>query len=101
MLQSKLFTRVTKEAPKDEVSFNGKILIQAGFVDKLSAGVFSFLPLGLRVLNKISNIIREEMDKIGGEEILMRAWCKKKIGLRPDAFFGGGGKKNPFLGTCF
>jgi prolyl-tRNA synthetase len=78
MLQSKLFTRVTKEAPKDEVSFNGKILIQAGFVDKLSAGVFSFLPLGLRVLNKISNIIREEMDKIGGEEILMPVLVQKE-----------------------
>jgi prolyl-tRNA synthetase len=78
MLQSKLFTKVTKDAPKDEVSFNGKILIQAGFVDKLSAGVFTFLPLGLRVLNKICNIIRQEMDKIGGEEILMPVLVPKE-----------------------
>jgi len=78
MLQSKLFTKVIKEAPKDETSFNAKILIRAGFIDKLSAGIYSFLPLGLRVLNKISNIIREEMDKIGGEEILMPVLVPKE-----------------------
>jgi prolyl-tRNA synthetase len=71
MLQSKLFTKVIKEAPKDEVSFNAQVLIRAGFIDKLSAGIYSFLPLGLRVLNKISQVIREEMNAIGGEEILM------------------------------
>jgi prolyl-tRNA synthetase len=78
MLQSKLFTKVTKDAPKDEVSFNAKTLIQAGFVDKVSAGIYSFLPLGLRVLNKISHVIREEMDKIGGEEILMPVLVPKE-----------------------
>ncbi|MDD4902085.1 MAG: His/Gly/Thr/Pro-type tRNA ligase C-terminal domain-containing protein [Patescibacteria group bacterium] len=78
MLQSKLFTKVTKEAPKDEVSFNAQVLIRAGFIDKLSAGVYSFLPLGLRVLQKISDIIREEMDKIGGEEILMPVLIPKE-----------------------
>ena len=78
MLQSKLFTKVSKDAPKDEVSLNAQVLIRAGFIDKLSAGVYSFLPLGLRVLNKISQVIREEMDKIGGEEILMPVLVPKE-----------------------
>jgi prolyl-tRNA synthetase len=78
MLQSKLFTKVIKEAPKDEVSFNAQTLIRAGFIDKLSAGVYSFLPLGLRVLRKIGDVIREEMDKIGGEEILMPVLVPKE-----------------------
>lgn len=77
MLFSKLFTKTIKDLPKDETSFNAKSLIRAGFVDKLSAGVYSYLPLGLRVVNKISNIIREEMNIIGGQEILMPALIPK------------------------
>ncbi len=79
MRQSQLFTKTTKEAPKDEVSLNSRLLIQAGFVDKLMAGVYSYLPLGLRVLNKIKNIVREEMNAIGGQEILMPALTPKEI----------------------
>ena len=71
MRQSQLFTKITRELPKDETSFNAQILIRAGFVDKLAAGIYTYLPLGLRVLNKISNIIREEMEAIGGQELLM------------------------------
>lgn len=71
MLQSQLFTKTRKEAPADEVAKNAKLLIRAGFVDKLQAGVYTYLPLGLRVLKKIENIIREEMDSAGGQEILM------------------------------
>jgi len=71
MLQSKLFTKILREVPKDEKSINAQLLIRAGFVDKLMAGVYSFLPLGLRVLERIENIIREEMNNIGGQEILM------------------------------
>mgnify|MGYP001569599482 FL=1 len=67
---SKLFTKTRKEAPKDEVAKNARLLIQAGFIHKELAGVYSYLPLGLRVLNKIENIIREEMNAIGGEEVL-------------------------------
>lgn len=77
MLQSKLFTKTIKEAPKDEASFNARILIRAGFIDKLSAGVYSFLPLGLRVLRKITAIIKEEMESIGAQEILMPALSPK------------------------
>ena len=60
MKQSQLFTKTQKDAPKDETSVNAKLLIRAGFVDKLMAGVYTLLPLGLRVMKKIENIIREE-----------------------------------------
>jgi prolyl-tRNA synthetase len=73
MKQSQLFTKTRKEAPKDEVSKNAELLIRAGYVHKEMAGVYSYLPLGLRVLNKIENIIREEMNAIGGQEVQMTA----------------------------
>lgn len=79
MKQSQLFTKVSKEAPKDEKSVNAQFLERAGFVDKLMAGVYSFLPLGLIVLGKIENIIREEMKKIGGQEVLLPALHPKEI----------------------
>lgn len=79
MRLSKLFTRTVKETPKDELSFNAQILIRGGFIDKLAAGVYTFLPLGLRVHNKICRIIREEMDKIGGQEMLMAALTPKEL----------------------
>ncbi len=73
MLQSHLFTRTRREAPKDEVAKNAQLLIRAGFIHKEMAGVYSFLPLGLRVLRKVEKIIREEMDAIGGQEVLLTA----------------------------
>ncbi|MCR4330558.1 MAG: His/Gly/Thr/Pro-type tRNA ligase C-terminal domain-containing protein, partial [Patescibacteria group bacterium] len=66
-----LATKTRKEAPADEVANNAKLLIRAGFVDKLGAGVYTYLPLGLRVLKKIENVIRKAMNEAGGEEILM------------------------------
>jgi len=71
MKQSQLFTRTIKELPKDETSFNAQALIRAGFVDKSAAGVYSFLPLGWKVINKIKNIVIEEMVGIDGQEINM------------------------------
>ena len=71
MKQSQLFTKTRKEAPKDEVSTNAKLLIRAGFIDKLMAGAYTILPLGLLVMKKIENIIREEMNAIGGQELFM------------------------------
>lgn len=71
MRQSELFTKTKKDAPSDEVAKNAKLLIRAGFVDKLQAGVYTYLPFGLRVLKKIENIIREEMNHAGGQEIFM------------------------------
>ncbi|HRY82867.1 MAG TPA: His/Gly/Thr/Pro-type tRNA ligase C-terminal domain-containing protein [Candidatus Moranbacteria bacterium] len=71
MKQSQLFTKTQKQAPKDEVSRNAQLLIRAGFINKEMAGAYSYLPLGLSVLNKISNIIREEMNAVGGQEVFM------------------------------
>src|SRR6185295_15017461 len=71
MRQSELFTKTRREAPSDETDLNAKLLIRAGFINKEMAGVYDYLPLGLRVLKKIENIIREEMNAIGGQEVLM------------------------------
>lgn len=69
MRQSQLFTKTRKDSPKDEVSKNADLLIRAGFIHKEMAGVYAYLPLGLRVLKKIEHIIREEMNGIGGQEV--------------------------------
>jgi prolyl-tRNA synthetase len=71
MRQSELFVKTERNAPKDETALNAQLLIRAGFVEKLTAGVYNYLPLGLRVLRNIERVVREEMNKIGGEEILM------------------------------
>lgn len=71
MRQSQLFTKTRREAPKDEVSKNAQLLIRAGYVHKEMAGAYSYLPLGYRVLQNIITVIREEMNKIGGQEVLM------------------------------
>ncbi|MCK9379087.1 MAG: His/Gly/Thr/Pro-type tRNA ligase C-terminal domain-containing protein [Candidatus Moranbacteria bacterium] len=79
MRQSKLFTKTRKEAPKDEVSLNAQLLIRAGFINKEMAGVYSILPLGLRVINKIANIVREEMNVTGGVELQSTALQKQEV----------------------
>jgi len=79
MKMSQLFTKVSKETPKDEVSKNAQLLVRAGFVYKEMSGVYSFLPLGLRVIEKIKNIIREELNKVGGQEIFMTTLQKKDV----------------------
>ena len=78
MRQSQLFTKTLRTAPKDEESINAQLLIRGGFVHKEMAGVYTFLPLGLRVLNKVENIIREEMEAVGGQEMLMPSLHPKK-----------------------
>lgn len=78
MRQSELFTKTRKEAPSDEVAKNAQLLIRGGYVDKLMAGVYTYLPLGLRVLKNIENIIREEINKAGGQEVLMPALQPKE-----------------------
>lgn len=78
MRQSQLFTKTRKEAPKDEVSKNAQLLIRAGFVHKEMAGVYSFLPLGQRVLENISNIISKEMDAVGGVRVHSAVLQKKE-----------------------
>lgn len=69
MRQSALFTKIRREAPKDEAAKNAQLLIRAGFIHKEMAGVYSFLPLGWRVLNKINEIIRRAMNALGAIEL--------------------------------
>jgi prolyl-tRNA synthetase len=71
MKQSELFTKTQRLAPKDEETINAQLLVRAGFVNKLMAGVYSYLPLGLLTLKKIAQVVREEMDAVGGQEVLM------------------------------
>lgn len=77
MRMTHLFTKTTKDLPANEASKNAQLLIQAGYVYKVMAGVYAYTPLGLRVLEKIKSIIRFEMNKIGGQELLMSSLQKK------------------------
>ncbi len=77
MRQSHLFTKTRKQAPAEEVSKNAQLLIRGGFIHKEMAGVYSLLPLGLRVMKKIEHIIREEMNMIGGQEVSLTALQEK------------------------
>ena len=66
-----LFTKTTKNAPADEVAKNAQLLIRAGYIYKVMAGVYAYTPLGLRVIENIKQIVREEMNAIGGQELIM------------------------------
>ena len=79
MRQSDVFTKTLRDAPADEKALNAQLLIRAGFVSKRMAGVYEFLPLGLRVLNKIEEIVREEMHAIGGQELRLTALQPKSL----------------------
>lgn len=79
MRYSSLFPKTLRQPPSDEQSANAKLLEQAGFIRKQMAGVYNYLPLGLRVLTNICQVIREEMDAIGGQEMQMSALQPKDI----------------------
>ncbi len=89
MLQSQIFTKTQKEDPKDEKSINAILLQRAGFIYKEMAGVYSFLPMGLMVLNKVSNIVREEMQAIGGQEVDMAILQPKALWQKTDRWDKG------------
>jgi prolyl-tRNA synthetase len=78
MKLSKSFVKTSRDYPKDETSVSCQLLIKAGYIDKVSAGIYTLLPLGLKVVNKIFEIIREEMEAIDGQEILMPALVPKE-----------------------
>jgi prolyl-tRNA synthetase len=84
MFLSRLFTKTSKESFSDADSVNADLLTRAGYVNKTMAGVYSFLPLGLRVLRKIENIIREEMDALGAQELLLCALSPKESWIKTD-----------------
>src|SRR3989338_10959538 len=71
MRQAELFIKTLRDAPADEEAKNAKLLIRAGFISKEMAGVYAYLPLGLKVIRNIENIVREEIDAIGGNEVLL------------------------------
>lgn len=79
MRYSQLFPKTIKEAPHEEVSVNAKYLLRGGFIDKLMAGSYTLLPLGKRVAQKIEQIVREEMDATGAQELLMPLLHPKSI----------------------
>jgi prolyl-tRNA synthetase len=79
MRYSQLFPKTLRQPPADEQSANAKLLSQAGFIKKHMAGVYNYLPLGLRTLEKIKKIIIEEMDAIGGQELQMTALQPKEL----------------------
>jgi prolyl-tRNA synthetase len=84
MRVSQLFTKTSKTAPADEVAKNAQLLIRAGFIHKEMAGVYAYLPLGLRVLENIKTIVREEMNGIGGLEVMMTTLQPKDIWEKTD-----------------
>jgi len=77
MRLTNLFTKTSKTSPADEVSKNAQLLIRAGYIYKEMAGVYAYLPLGLLVLENIKKIVREEMNAIGGQELIMTALQSK------------------------
>ena len=79
MRRSDMFLKTRREAPADETAKNAQLLIRAGYIHKEMAGVYSFLPLGLITLNKVINIIREEIDAIGGQEMFMSTLQSKEL----------------------
>lgn len=84
MRLSELFTKTSKTVPADETARNAQLLIQAGYIHKEMAGVYAYMPLGLRVLENIKKIVREEMDAIGGQEVMMTTLQPRDIWEKTD-----------------
>ena len=84
MRYSKLFGRTLRRAPKGAEAISHKLLVKGGFIDQVAAGIYSFLPLGFRVQEKIGQIIREEMDAIGGQEVFLPTLQPKSLWLETD-----------------
>jgi prolyl-tRNA synthetase len=84
MRQSQLFTKTKRESPADEVAKNAQLLIRGGYIHKEMAGVYAFLPLGLRVIEKIKNIVREEMNAVDGQEVVMTTLQPRDIWEKTD-----------------
>lgn len=84
MKRSQLFTKTRKDAPSDEVARNAQLLIRAGYIHKEMAGVYAYLPLGLKVIENIKQIVREEMNAVGGQELAMTTLQPKEIWEKTD-----------------
>lgn len=107
MRYSNLFTKTLKDVPHDADSANAEFLTRAGFIHQEVAGVYTFCPLGLRVLRKVEQIIRDVMEEVGGQEILMPAMTPKNVWVKTDRWdhfdalfrFKGAGDKEYALGA--
>lgn len=84
MRLSKSFIKTLRDAPKDETAKSAGYLIRAGYVYKEMAGVYDYLPLGLKVIENIKSIVREELNKIGGQEVLMSALQNPELWQKTD-----------------
>lgn len=84
MRRSHLFIKTRKQAPADEEALNAQLLIRAGYIHKEMAGVYSYLPLGKRVLDRVAQIVREEMNFVGGQELLMSTLQNKELWEKTD-----------------
>ncbi|MEI6755513.1 MAG: aminoacyl--tRNA ligase-related protein [bacterium] len=84
MRLSNTFAKTSKSTPADEQSRNAQLLIQAGFIHKEMAGVYAYLPLGLKVLENIKQIVREEMEKVGGSELIMTNLQRQELWEKTD-----------------
>ncbi len=81
MRQSQLLTTTLREVPRDSEGGNQELLVRTGLMRQLTSGVYSMLPLGNRVIRKISQIIREEMDRAGGQEVTMPVLQPRDLSL--------------------
>jgi prolyl-tRNA synthetase len=96
MRVSQQWTTTLREAPHDSEGGNQELLVRAGFIRQLTSGVYSFLPLGNRVIRKISQIVREEMDQIGGQEVTMPIIQPKELWEKQPA--NGGPSRSQAMG---
>ncbi len=89
MRLSQLYAPTLKEDPGDAEIASHRLLLRAGFIRKTASGIYTFLPLGKRVLSKVENIVREEMDGIGAQEVLMPV-------LQPEELWEESGRSNAY-----
>ena len=85
MKASQFFISTLKEAPADAEIVSHKLMMRAGMIKKLGAGIYSYMPVGLRVIRKVENIVREEMNRAGAVELLMPWSSRPSCGRKPAA----------------
>ena len=85
MRVSQFFLSTLKEAPSEAELTSHRLMLRAGYIKKLASGLYTWMPLGLRVLRKVEAVVREEMNKSGGIELLMPPCSRPSFGTRPGA----------------
>ena len=101
MKMSQLFGSRLKEDPADATTYSHKFLVRGGYVRPVSAGIYSLLPVGKRVIAKIENIIRQEMDRVGGQEVLMPVVLPADLWVESGRYQSVGAERTGFFqGRC-